>query len=341
METTTHTFYNEHYADLQRIEDQNRQTSETVRAKNEVDLVCDAVGDHFKYGDSVLDCPSGLGFQSDELARRGLKVTAIDGSSDNIDTATRRNREKAVDFKQGLFKDIPNLVDRESQDAVCCFKESFGYEPTVEENIAHMQSMFDVLKPGGKLVLTWNCTPSFYKKGRKKIVAKEAGQKLWGTDESGKRIGCYGVSEPPTIHAQIVPEEYIPEEGFSSLRGDSLQAKENRTVHSYVKTHHVFIDPDGNEHPTPSFEYREYFQPIFEKDSSGKNAPLGETQEFYDIPLVRALCEHVGFSDVKCVPARKLSGETWTVGMVATKPSLQELRQGMEATRERLGGCFG
>lgn len=331
----TYEYYNENYPNIQRIREQNAQVSDTVRAKNEVDLVYDAVGNNLKPGDKVLDCPCGLGFQADELAKRGLNVTAIDGSEDNVNFARNRAREGNVDFKQGFFSDLSNLTESDSQDVVCCFRESFGYEPTVEGNIAHMQSMFDSLKQGGKLVLTWDFTPDMYRGGRKKDEVGVRREKK-GMDEQGREIKYYSTSVPTELSDQVVPDEYIPETGFPQLKGDSSEAVENRTVRSYGKSQLVYVDAEGKEHSAPSFELREYFKPVFENVPSDGNAQLGDTGEYYDIPLVRAFCKYAGFEDVKCVPARKLDEGRFTVGIVATKPSSKVLDTQVTSTRERV-----
>lgn len=351
----TYQYYNENYPNIQRIREQNAQVSDTVRSKNEVNLVYDAVGESLKSGDKVLDCPCGLGFQADELAKRGLNVTAIDGSEDNVNFARNRAREGNVDFKQGLFSDLSSLVDHDSQDVVCCFRESFGYEPTVEGNVAHMQSMFDSLKQGGKLVLTWDFTPDMYRDGRKKDEVGVRREKK-GTDEQGREIKYYSTSVPTELSDQVVPDEYIPERGFLQLKGNSPEAVENRTVRSYGKSQLVYVDAEGNEQPAPSFELREYFKPVIKKKASlirrffsiarrkeyhsDGYAQLGDSGESYDIPLVRAFCEHVGFEDVKCVPARKLDDGRWTVGIVATKPSLKNLDAQVASTRGKVSSTL-
>lgn len=329
----TYEYYNGNYPNIQRIREQNAQVSDTVRAKNEVNLVYDAVGENLKSGNKVLDCPCGLGFQADELAKRGLNVTAIDGSEDNVNFARNRVREGNVDFKQGLFSGLSNLIEHDSQDVVCCFRESFGYEPTPEGNVSHMQSMFDSLKQGGKLVLTWDFTPDMYRGGRKKDEVGVRREKR-GTDEQGREIKYYSTSVPTELSDQVVPDGYIPETGFSQLKADSPEAMENRTVRSYGKSQLVYVDAEGKEHPAPSFELREYFKPVIEIAPSDRNAQLGDTGEYYDIPLVRAFCEHAGFEGVKCVPARKLDEGRWTVGIVATKPSLKNLETQIASTHE-------
>ncbi len=331
-EATTYDYYNEYYPNIQRIREQNASVSDTIRAKNEVDLAFDAAGENLKSGSKVLDCPCGLGYQADSLAKKGLEVTAIDGSDSNIAFANSRPHDGNVNFKQGLFKDLPNLLKPESQDTICCFRESFCYEPSVSENVEHLKSMFDILKQGGKMVLTWDLTPSYYRNGREKDEIGKIREKK-GMDKDGREIKYYTKSIPTQLSDQVVPDEYIPESGFSNLKGDSPQAIENRTVRSYGNSQSVYVDNEGNEHISPSFELREYFKPVFENHQTNVNALLGDSGEFYDIPLVRALCEHVGFENVKCIPARKLDNESWTVGIVATKPSLQSLNNQIEETR--------
>lgn len=332
-------YYDSHYGDICAIREQNGEISDQIRAKKEVDLAVNAVG-NLKPGDNVLDCPCGLGFQARELAKRNLHVTAIDGSFSNIEHAKKVKSEKPINFKTGLFENITTLEAKDSYNASFCFKESFGYEPTVEKNIVHLQSMFDVIKQGGKLVLTWPFTPSRYGKNLQKVTEKGRSPVREGVDKEGKRVSTFTVFEPPTLEDQIIPEKYIPGSGFDKLRGNSPEAIEARTVRSFAKHSSIFVDSNRVQVNSAPLELREYFKPTLENTPSDTNVKIGETATYYDIPLIRALCEYVGFIDVKCVPAQYLDGIKYIAAIVATKPSVKDLGKETEITHERIGNIL-
>lgn len=304
-------------------------------------MVLDALkanGNMLKPGDHVLDCPCGLGFQAEELARNGLVVTAMDASQDNVEFSEKEHRSGAK-FKTGTFSEIPSKVPKGSQDAVFCFKESFGYEETPELNMRHLQSMFDALKEDGSMVLTWLYTPSYYAGRKPKGNPIEDVEKMeipekeiaWITAKNGERIGQYRVTTAPKKRPQVIPDEFIPETGFKELKGNSPTAIENRTVRAYGRQNRILIRNGKRELQEEGFEIREYFKPIQANKNNGKNAPIGGTHVYYDLPLMRALCEHAGFVDVQCVPARVVNDagnpmeSTWAVAIVAKKPSSKKI----------------
>jgi SAM-dependent methyltransferase len=101
-------------------------------------------------GTRVLDAPSGAGRIAVRLAARGLDVTGIDISQEEVDEARRVAAERGVSacFEQGDLRALP----QRSFDAVVCWGNSFGYLPH-EGTVEHLASTRSALRTGGKLVL--------------------------------------------------------------------------------------------------------------------------------------------------------------------------------------------
>jgi SAM-dependent methyltransferase len=101
-------------------------------------------------GARVLDAPSGAGRIALRLADRGLSVTAIDISEEEVEEARRLAAERGVSarFIQGDIRALPE----ECFDGVVHWGNSFGYlahDGTVE----HLGSTRRALRRGGRLVL--------------------------------------------------------------------------------------------------------------------------------------------------------------------------------------------
>ena len=98
----------------------------------------------------VLDAPSGAGRIALRLAERGLRVTGIDISAEEVAEARRRAAERGVAarFEQGDVRSLPE----QRFDAVVHWGNSFGYLPH-HGTVEHVGSMRRALRPGGRLVL--------------------------------------------------------------------------------------------------------------------------------------------------------------------------------------------
>ena len=101
-------------------------------------------------GARVLDAPSGAGRIAVRLAERGLDVTGIDISQEEIEEAGRIAAERGASarFEQGDIRELPEL----GFDAVVCWGNSFGYLPH-DGTVAHLASTRRALRRGGRLVL--------------------------------------------------------------------------------------------------------------------------------------------------------------------------------------------
>ena len=101
-------------------------------------------------GARVLDAPSGAGRIALRLAKRGLDVTGIDISEEEVQEASRLAAERGVGarFERGDLRALPE----EGFDAVVHWGNSFGYLPH-HGTIEHVGSMLRALRHGGRLVL--------------------------------------------------------------------------------------------------------------------------------------------------------------------------------------------
>ena len=97
-------------------------------------------------GGRVLDAPCGSGRIAARLAARGLEVTGIDISPEEIEAA--RGRESTATFEVGDLRALPEGAF----DAVVQWGNSFGYMPP-DATFAALRSAAGALKPGGRLLL--------------------------------------------------------------------------------------------------------------------------------------------------------------------------------------------
>jgi len=97
-------------------------------------------------GARVLDAPCGAGRIAVRLAARGLDVTGIDISADEV--AQARRKGSTARFEVGDLRALPE----QSFDAVVCWGNSFGYMPH-DATVAHLESARRALRAGGRLIL--------------------------------------------------------------------------------------------------------------------------------------------------------------------------------------------
>lgn len=101
-------------------------------------------------GARVLDAPSGAGRIAVRLAERGLDVTGVDISIEEVEEARRVAAERGAGarFEQGDVRALPERAF----DAVVHWGNSFGYTPHCG-TIEHLASTRRALRRGGRLVL--------------------------------------------------------------------------------------------------------------------------------------------------------------------------------------------
>ena len=105
-------------------------------------------------GTNILDCACGTGVSALALARHGLNVQASDASRAMIAEARKRADKEGVDiaFKTCTWCELPNQFDLRFDIAFCC-GNAIGHCQDETEMIASLRGMYEVLAPGGLLVL--------------------------------------------------------------------------------------------------------------------------------------------------------------------------------------------
>jgi SAM-dependent methyltransferase len=107
----------------------------------------------------LLDVACGTGSHAVELSRAGFAVTGVDGSEEMLRHARRKARAAGVSvrFEQQTME---GLAPAEQFDVVTCLFDSIGYLRTDRRVLAALRRMFDVLEPGGILILeVWHARP--------------------------------------------------------------------------------------------------------------------------------------------------------------------------------------
>ena len=105
-------------------------------------------------GGPVLDCSSGIGSDAIALARKGLAVTASDGSQDMVAETRRRSEQYgiAMTVAWSQWQDLPHRVPGPFE-LVLCLGNSFVHTETRANRMAALEGMRKVLLPGGTLII--------------------------------------------------------------------------------------------------------------------------------------------------------------------------------------------
>ena len=119
-------------------------------------------------GARVLDAPCGSGRIAVRLAQRGLDVTGIDISPEEIEAA--RARGSKASFEVGDLRKLPE----QAFDAVVQWGNSFGYMPH-EQTLEALRSAAGALKPGGRLLLESATVAESLLPGYRRELEYEAG----------------------------------------------------------------------------------------------------------------------------------------------------------------------
>lgn len=186
-------------------------------------------------GDRVVDCPSGYGRHSIELARRGYDVTGVDINPYFLKLAGDRAEEMGakVDFRSADMRALP---DMDPANAIINMFYSFGFFDNVEDDLQVLSGFRKQLADDGKLLIHTMITVPAFETGR--IPALEtrdlrSGRRLRSLrmfDPSSRReVGRWSIFHPdgaedplPVYSVRIyVPselEELCVKAGFSSVR---------------------------------------------------------------------------------------------------------------------------
>jgi glycine/sarcosine N-methyltransferase len=105
-------------------------------------------------GGPVLDCSCGIGADAMALARKGLVVTATDGSHAMVAEARRRSERYGITMtvNQSQWQDLPNRAPGPFE-LVLCLGNSIVHTETRANRVAALEGMKRVLSPTGTLIL--------------------------------------------------------------------------------------------------------------------------------------------------------------------------------------------
>lgn len=236
-------------------------------AKEEVDFILRHI--ELPQGARVLDVPCGEGHHAQVLAaEHGFEVTGIDGGSTLIDRA--KTRYSAPTFKHAYFNDLSSeaVVPNESQDAVMCINQSFGYLPTLKENEDLLVNMYYKLKPGGFIIIQTSFNP--LKPERYKFQDLAPGE----TNKPGDFIS-FSPEDGPHVDSQL-PSEY-------GLRDEDENFRDLEITNS------ARVKPDGSYGPRKKYANYLALKHDWNPDLA-KRQPL-------DMPVLRTLAMHAGIDD--------------------------------------------
>lgn len=117
------------------------------QTRAEVAAVMEILG--LPVGSQVLDLACGWGRHARELARAGLRVTALDGS----EALLRHGADRGLDGVRWICADARELPLRPRFDGVLSLFSSLGYFQEDEEDVRVLRGAGRVLHPGGRLLV--------------------------------------------------------------------------------------------------------------------------------------------------------------------------------------------
>jgi len=125
-------------------------------------------------GSPVLDCACGIGADAMALARRGLAVTATDGSHAMVAQTRRRSEQYGVAMAvfQSRWQDLPDRVPGPYA-LVLCLGNSLVHAETRTNRIAALEGMKKVLSPNGTLIVDARNWELMYKSRPRIIPARK------------------------------------------------------------------------------------------------------------------------------------------------------------------------
>jgi len=105
-------------------------------------------------GSPVLDCACGIGSDAMALARKGLVVTACDGSQAMVAETRRRSEQYgiAMTVSRSQWQDLPNRAPGPYELALC-LGNSLVHTGTRTNRVAALEGMRKVLFPKGTLIV--------------------------------------------------------------------------------------------------------------------------------------------------------------------------------------------
>ncbi len=105
-----------------------------------------------KPGMSFLDCPCGIGRISIPLAKKGIKVTAVDFHKPFIDELKAKAAKKKLSIET-IRADMRKVNFKNKFDVAGNIWTSFGFFENESDDLQTLKRLFEALKPGGRVFL--------------------------------------------------------------------------------------------------------------------------------------------------------------------------------------------
>jgi len=140
-------FYDEHFAFLMRLQPDTypQEVCQFIRERT-----------HLNSEASIFDQGCGIGRISQALTRLGFKVTGLDQNPHYIAEARQLEQEQPTANKtRFILGDARHYHEPESYDLVISWHTSFGHFSRDQDNQALLTAAFNLLKPGGQLLLDY------------------------------------------------------------------------------------------------------------------------------------------------------------------------------------------
>jgi 2-polyprenyl-3-methyl-5-hydroxy-6-metoxy-1,4-benzoquinol methylase len=142
-----------------------RQIFPEKTTQAETDFILEEGG--LQKGNLVLDIMCGYGRHALELARRGIKVTAVDNLPEYTDEIKEKAALENLDI-ECICADVQEFQAGKQFDAVICMGNSLQFFDE-ENTLALLSNIASNLKPGGKLFInTWSLAEIVMKQGKEK-----------------------------------------------------------------------------------------------------------------------------------------------------------------------------
>lgn len=158
-ENINNSFFNGYYKEIW------RQIFPEKTTQAETDFIVEEGG--LQTDSLVLDIMCGYGRHALELARRGIKVTAVDNLPDYTDEIKEKATTENLDI-ECICTDVLEFQAGEQYDAVICMGNSLQFFDE-ENTLTLLSNIASNMKPGGKLFInTWSLAEIVMKQGKEK-----------------------------------------------------------------------------------------------------------------------------------------------------------------------------
>lgn len=278
------------------------------RNEFEVDQAIEALGD-VKAGDRVLDLACGTGGHARVLRERlGVDIDARDISEPSIKEArriedeiksTRADIRGHISFDEGSYGNVRESLPEDVQyKVVSILGGSFMYLKTAEEHQKAMQDFYDLLAPGGKIVIQFRD-----KEGRQRDQQKmgEWSEQLHVAYEDRRADGNVGKMVQAGTHIHVLKDTEVGD-GFYYHGFKTLEPASDGTRRGGFRK--VYFDESGNE------------------EDMGDTTQISYVEKA-SFPKLQALMEKAGFKNVS-IEGKPMSpdGAVMSYVVVGEKPDV-------------------